>query len=323
MKHFIHNSSLSVIAFVISFMMFVCPSGPNAATNDFTFEELTIVLMPEYNLHPDKKVTGPNLLVGFHGKIMNQSKEALQEVEIPVPSKEQNFVISLAAVEAVDESIEEIKYTLHQNEGTITLHFANAIEPKASVKFMIEYFYSPIKIANEQKTFAYSYTSIADAALMNVMLFEPYGTESLKVTPASDKQATDSMGVKMHLFEYTNVKAGDKKQYSISYVKKDDITTIEKVEQITSQHSEFSNNGETEQPKTLPNDSSFNTELIIGVGLIFVIGLTFAALLIKRKGQNKANHSSNNLMSKKELRKLLAEGKIDEKQYAEEISKLK
>lgn len=323
MQHFKYKWSLLVIAFAISFMLFVSPSGTNAATNKFTFEELTIVLMPEYNLHPKKDVTGPNLLVGLHGKIMNESKEVLKDIEIPVPSKEQNFVVSLAAVEAADQSIEEIKYTLHQDEEAMTLHFTNAVQPGASVKFMIEYFSSPIKTANGQKKFDYSYTAIADARLMNVMLFEPYGTERMQIAPASDKQATDSMGVKMHLFEYTKVKAGDKKQYRIDYVKKDDVTTIEKVEQITSQHNGLSSNGEEGQQESPPNESSFNTELIIGAGLIFVLSLAFAILLIKRKTHKKGNTNSHSLRSKKELRKLLAEGKIDEKQYTEEISKLK
>lgn len=329
MKHFLHKGLLIVIAFTFSFIWFASPDIPKAAeTNPFKFEELTIVLMPEYNLHPDENVTAPNLLIGFHGKIMNQSKEEIKSVTVPVPAKEKNFAVSLAAVQTSDteETVKEIKYKLNEDEGSIILQFPEAVQPGATLKFMLEYFYTPIKVTNEQKEFSYSYSAIADADLMNLMLFEPLGTESLTATPASQKQATDTMGVKMHLYEYKNVKTGDEKQYRFSYVKADDVTTVEKVEQITSEHSELTealNQEQNEAKSETTAKGVFNAELIVGIALILMIAILFVVMFMKRRKQmnTKVNNPSN--ADKKELRKLLAEGKIDEKEYMEKRSKAK
>lgn len=329
MKHFLHKELLIMIAFTFSFIWFVSPNDPKAESNQsYKFEELTIVLMPEYNLHPDKNVTGPNLLTGFHGKIINQSEDEIKIVTVPIPAKEKNFTVSLAAIQTSDteETVKEIKYKLNKDEESITLQFPEAVQPGATLKFMLEYFYTPIKVTKEQKEFTYSYTSITDTDLMNLMLFEPLGTENLTATPASQKQATDTMGVKMHLYEYKNVKAGDKKQYSFSYVKADDVTTVEKVEQITSEHSDFTEalNEEQDQAKSKATDKgALNAELIVGIALILIITILFVILFMKNRKQRKTKVIHSPLADKKEIRKQLAEGKIDEKEYLKEISKAK
>ncbi|EKN68643.1 hypothetical protein P9E76_11545 [Schinkia azotoformans] len=328
MKHFLHNGLLIVIAFTFSFIWFMSPDEPKAEMNQFKFEELTIVLMPEYNLHPDEDITDPNLLIGFHGKIMNQSKDEIKSVTVRVPAKEKNFVVSLAAVQTSDteETVKEIKYKLNEDEESITLQFPEAVQPGATLKFMLEYFYTPIKVTNEQKEFSYSYSAIADADLMNLMLFEPLGTESLTATPASQKQATDTMGVKMHLYEYKNVKTGDEKQYSFSYVKVDDVTTVEKVEQITSEHSELTEALNEEQIQAKSETTAkgvFNAELIVGIALILIIAILFVVMFMKKRKQRNTKVNNPSIADKKELRKLLAEGKIGEKEYMEKLSKTK
>jgi hypothetical protein len=329
MKHFLHKGIIIVFAFTLSFMSFVSPITAKAATNQFKFEELTIVLMPEYNLHPDENVKGPNLLIGYHGKIVNQSKEEIKNVVVPIPAKEKNFALSLVAVQTseTEEIVKEIEYKLNKDEGSITLQFPEAVQPGATLKFMLEYFYTPIKVTNKQKEFGYTYSAIANADMMNLMLFESLGTESLTATPASQKQATDTMGVKMHLYEYTNVKTGDEKQYSFSYVKADGVTTVEKVEQITSEHSKFTEalNEEQTQAENAAaakgTKGALNTELIVGIVLIFVLATLFLILFLKKRNQKKTKVNPSILADKKELRKLLAEGKIDEKEYIEELTK--
>lgn len=328
-KRILNKGILTILAFTLGIFFSIGENYTYANTTDINFKELTIVIMPEYNLHPDKNVNGPNLLIGFHGMVVNKSTKPINEINIPVPTAEKNFALSLAASPSAtdEENIEELKYSINEKDHSITIQFKESVQPEATAKFMIEYFYTPIEVVEKQKAFEYAYTAIADADLMNVMLFEPYGSESFKATPASDKEATDSMGVKMHLYEYTNVKAGDEKQYSFSYVKEDNVTTVEKVEQITSEHSEFTEaieDAETDATanKSATKEKSFNTEIIIGVALILIIIAVSAFWFVKRSSRKKNNTQVRSLDHKKELRKLLAEGKIDEKQYLEELSKL-
>lgn len=330
MKRILKRGILTIIAFTLS--MFFSNEGNStyANTTNINFKELTIVIMPEYNLHPEKDVKGPNLLIGLHGTVVNESSKPISEIEIPIPVAEKNFVLSLSASPSAtnEETIEELKNTINENNHSINIQFKEAIQPAGTAKFMIEYFYTPIEVSEKQKAFEYTYTAIAETDLMNVMVFEPYGSESFTATPASEKQATDSMSVKMHLYEYTNVKAGDEKKYSFSYVKKDDVTTVEKIEQITSEHSEFSEaNTETKTADSTNDNSatkqrSYTTEIIVAVALILLLGIAFAIWFVKRNRQKKTSNNIDLETNKKELRKLLAEGKIDEKQYLEELSKL-
>ncbi len=317
---------LPVFVVLFSVLIGVAPTNTSANTaNDYNFKEITIVIMPEYNLHPNKDVNGPNLLIGFHGLIENKSTEPITEIEIPIPANENNFALTLAANPKgdVEETVEQVEYTINENKNSVTLQLDEPVQPAGSAKFMIEYFYTPIKVAEGKKTFDYSYTAIADADLMNVMLFEPLGSESFETTPVTENQARDTMGVKMHLFEYTDVKAGETKNYNFSYIKEDNATTVEQIEQYGFEHSDITEPIKDAETKELGNNQqSFNVEISAGIALIILILVVFVILFVKRnKTKNSKQVISEN--NKKNLRKLLAEGKITEKEYVDQLSKLK
>ncbi|WP_102345481.1 hypothetical protein [Bacillus sp. Marseille-P3661] len=300
-----------------------------AETQALTFTETTVVLMPEYNKHPNKDINEPNLLIGFHGTLINQTEKLISEITIPVPTNIENLAISLVASPTENEEVNEIKHTLNEKAEDITLYFVEPIAPGATKKIMIEYFYTPITAAGGKKSFTYDYKAFADAESMNLILFEPYYTEKFTTVPESDRQATDSMGVKMHLYQYQDIKKGETKHYEFSYIKEDDLTTMEMVEQITSDNAKTAHDDVTQENSVQPgrkDTTIFNADMTFGILLIALIIFCFIAWFVRKRKHTKERESlepiSKKLLNKKELRKMLAAGELDEEQYIKELSKL-
>lgn len=287
--------------------------------NPLKMEELTIQVLPEYSYHPkeeDKNI--PPLLVGYHGSLLNTTKEPLKgKVEIPLPTKEKNFRLGFVADYSADlREMTEIEYELDEQNGIISWETSREIEPDEMYKFVIEYYTDSIQVSKENKTLEYSFTSFAEIGMMNLIFVEPLKTESFKLEPAAETHQKNSYNMNMFLFQETAMKAGVEKKIKLVYERQDDRTTSEIMEEMAGE------NGQ--QAATKKNEEEIPTWMIVSVvgGVTIVVSALLLILLKKRTKKADRKQTPNGKrededveIKKAKLRKMLVEGTITEEEY--------
>lgn len=303
----------TIIAIFISFLIIPNYSIANTTT---TIQDVTIIVMPEYNQHPKTDNSDPNVLIGYHGTIVNQSNQSIEEgFSIHVPLQDPDFWISLAAHVVSDIEMEEVELKIDEKKQQVIIIPNEPIKPGDSFKFVIEYYYNPIRIENK-KTFTYQYEAVSNHDIVNIIVFEPFKSKGFSVTPSTDKQGKDSMGINMHLYQYKDVKKGDRSVFDVSYEKDNQVTTKDHLEQYVSTSSENSPHVDKGPVKIL----GLNIEMFASLLLSFVVLIAIVAILFFKMRKPRDVNDEHNL-DQRELRKLYTDGKIDRKTYLKNVGK--
>lgn len=305
------------------------------STDEFPYRELFVHVMPEFAIPSDTTVDSPFVLIGYHGTLVNKSGEQYSgEIEIPVPVNFSNFKLGFFA-EYTDQEEEKIEldYEIDKEKGIVTWQPSKPIEKDGSYQFVIEFYYTPIEVG-ENKTFSYSFEPYTDTDKANIVIYKPFGAENFLIVPATEHATTNAFGVEMFGYQYNSLKKGDKKDFQVTYLKEDNETTMDKINNMQAPndeiHSGFQNDGNVQERVAQPLISN-NGAIIIGIsivvaGILLMLGLRFFQndsdnneIQIKKENDRITPEIDE---EKKKLRKIYADGAIDKKEYMEKLNRL-
>ncbi|WP_223591429.1 hypothetical protein [Neobacillus bataviensis] len=315
----------------------------------FPFKEMQIQVMPEFDYPEDWGSRDiPSLLVGQYGTITNKSGQDYDgKIEIPVPAMEKGFEAYLVA-EFPEENKPEVQrpYDVDKEKGLITWKPAKPIKSNESYKFVIEYYTKTVDV-KDNKSFTYELQKNADIELLDVIFYAPMNAKDIKLEPKVQNNSKSEYGEELYYYQYKNVKPADSLKYSFTYKKDGTESTMEAInkQQPPNDENHSGVNGTaTDQVKKSGSDNSIQP--IIGVGGASIIGIAIiiagAFIFLGLKGKSprptkitkqnkqqpnkptnvKKEHKTANEDEKKELRKKLLTGKIDQEMYEEEMKKL-
>lgn len=314
------GKKLTAALFCLALMM---PSTALAQEKEgslLKLEELNVQVMPEFANHPnDKETEQPPLLIGYQGSMINQSPKAQTgKIEIPLPVSEENFRIGFAADYSSDLSqMYEIEYELDLKKGTIAWETSRQIEPNDQYKFVIEYYTDAINVKNNTKTLDYSFKSFADITLVNVTVLEPMKSSNVKLSPpATEAPHENPYGLKMHTYQIKGMKAGEEKNFSLAYDRKETKTTSVLMEEA---------GGQSVPAKAVKTEKAPLGLTIAGISAASLLAAGLLILLLKRRQRQTLEPAAANpgmgSAKRAQLRKMLVDGSITESEYNELLKK--
>ncbi|MBM7651589.1 hypothetical protein [Neobacillus cucumis] len=317
----------------------------------FPFKEMQVQIMPEFDYPEDWGSRDvPSLLVGMYGTITNKSgKDYDGKIEIPIPAKDKGFEANLVA-EFPAENQPEVQrpYDIDKEKGIISWKPGKAIKNNQTYQFVIEYYTRTIDV-RDQKNFTYQLNNNAGMDQLDVIFYSPMDAKNIQVEPQTANNTKSEYGEELYYYQYKDVKAKENLKFSFSYKKDGTESTMEAINKQESSSTQ-STSGSTATDQVKKGTSTSNAKQpLIGVGAASIIGiaLIIAGFLVylglkghspigrrtsvkstKQKNRStkqtvgKKVNKTNNEEEKKELRKKLLTGKIDQDMYEEEMKKL-
>ncbi|MHC0035956.1 hypothetical protein [Pseudoneobacillus sp. C159] len=342
-----------MMAFLLMAVLVTNISLPNinAAENfpaeKFPYQEMQVQVMPEFDYPENWPKDKPALLIGYFGTFVNKSGAKYDgEISFPLPVDEPDFEVYLAAEFPKENQPEvQVDYRIDKEQKMIYWKPTKPIEKDAIYKYVIEYYSNPIDV-QDQKSFRYSFNSPADMEQLDIVVYAPINAKDFKMEPKATSETNSEYGEEIHYYQLKNIKKGADLAYKATYIKKDHTSSMSV---IKTQQPPIDENhqGVTATEQVLKNSSgSKNTNnrpiidttgaIIIGISLIIMGVFIFFGFKGKGtaptpKGRNtqpivrtsKINNKQDpKLEDKKQLRKMLLSGEIDQQTYDEKIKKL-
>jgi hypothetical protein len=342
--------ALLVIASFLSSWMVPKASAESAFQPEkFPYESMQLQVMPEFD-YPEgwESRDVPSLLVGMYGTITNNSGQDYDgKIEIPVPSNDKGFEAALVA-EFPEQDQPEVQrpFDVDKEKGIITWKPKSPIKNNKTYQFVVEYYTKTIDV-KDQKSFTYEFVNNAEIKQLDVVFYAPMNAKEIQLEPKALENSKNEYGEELYYYQYKNVKAGEALKYSFSYKKDGTESTMEAISK------QPQNSGGDSATDQILNDSKGNSSgdkqsgsPIIGIGGASIIGVAliiagaFVYLGLKANSQSHAKAAQQNKQpqkkqaatqkvnkavsneAKKELRKKLLTGKIDQETYDEEMKKL-
>jgi hypothetical protein len=311
----------------------------------FPYKEMQVQVMPEFDYPKDWPANTPSLLVGQYGTFTNKSGQDYNgKIEIPIPTSGKNFQINLVA-EFPDVNKPEVErsYEMDKEKGIVTWTPGKPIKNNETYNYVVEYYVNSINV-KDQKSFTYELTNQADIDQLDVVFYAPMNAKNIQVEPKAQNNSKSEYGEELYYYQYKNVKKGNNVKYNFSYTKANNDSSMSVINKM--QPPNDTTHSGTTNTANKNNDSS-GKRPIIGVGGASVIGIAiviagifiFLGLTRRPKKSTPVNSNKNNknqpkkpiaknenklanAEEKKELRKKLLNGKIDQETYEEEMKKL-
>lgn len=325
MKKVFRGFILFVIVLIIQLTLL--PAN-EAYANDppLTFSALDIKVMPEFINPEEWNNTLPSLLVGYHGSVTNETDQPFEgEIIVPIPTNLPQFELGYVAQEVNEEQHLPLDARINEESGYIAISPQQPIEPNETFNFIIEHFSASIE-GGVEREFTYQLLSDVEIGNLNLAVYAPFRAENFVVNK-EPSFVTSSFGVEIYVYELGNVGAGENLDFAVSYSKDSIVTTVEAFNDFDMPNDDTHaglNQGNN-------NPSSTTIENLVLIILTVIIVAAFVYIIIRQKQTaNKSSKAISNSPKKivnkeeelKKLRKMLAEGKIDEKTYKEKRSKL-
>jgi hypothetical protein len=338
-----------ITSFLTNFIIPKASAETAFQAEKFPFKEMQIQVMPEFDYPEGWSKDIPSLLVGQYGTITNKSGQDYDgKVEIAVPAMEKGFEAFLVA-EFPEKDKPEVQrpYDVDKENGIITWKPAKAIKKNETYEFVIEYYTKSIDV-KDNKSFSYELKNKADIELLDVIFYAPMDSKEIKIEPKAQNNSKNEYGEELYYYQYKNVKANAGTKYSFSYKKTGTESTMEAINKQQPPDDE-NHSAVSATDQVVKNGSTTNSAKrpIIGLGGASIIGIAiiiaglFVFLGLKGSTQSAAKvtkqnkkqskkpsptvKKDNNLANsdeKKELRKKLLTGKINQEMYDEEMKKL-
>ncbi|MFF2448630.1 hypothetical protein ACFVSW_16165 [Neobacillus sp. NPDC058068] len=338
-------------SFVSSFILPKASAETAFQAEKFPMKEMQVQVMPEFDYPEDWESRDvPSLLVGQYGTITNKSGQDYDgKIEISVPANDKGFEAALVA-EFPEENKPEVQrpFDVDKEKGIISWKPAKPIKNNEAYKFVIEYYTKTIDV-RDKKSFTYQLINNADIDLLDVIFYAPMNAMDIQLEPKAPNNSKNDYGEELYYYQYKNVKAGENLNYTFTYKKDGTESTMEAINKAQPPNDENHtgvNGTATDQVLSGGKDSSKRP--IIGVGGASIIGIAiiiaglFVYLGLKgnakstptaakgpkhnkqqpKKPTEKRDNKVANAEEKKELRKKLLTGKIDQEMYEEEMKKL-
>ncbi|OIJ20409.1 hypothetical protein BKP45_09170 [Anaerobacillus alkalidiazotrophicus] len=311
----------------------ILPVNTVYSESEISLTELEIKVMPEFINPEDWDYTIPSLLVGYHGTFTNHSDSVFNgEIIISVPTHlplfKEGFVAQFK--DQTDTQPTQEEYTVNFDEQYFSWTPSNPIQPNDEYYFVLEYFSAPIE-GEVERNFQYEYIPDSDIQYLNLTFYAPFQAENFQINKEADL-ITQSFGVEIQVFEYNEIKQGEILDFNVSYKKDSIVTTVEAFNDFTMPSDETHAGLNQQAPiQNQGNESFMNAENIVMIILMILIIAAFIFIIIRKKNMpqtqtKEIKDTPKKIVNKdeeiKKLRKLLADGQIDERTYKEKRSKL-
>jgi hypothetical protein len=344
--------------FVITsfFSSFIIPNV-NAETTfqpeKFPYTEMQIQVMPEFDYPENWPKDTPSLLVGQYGTFTNKSGQDFEgKIEITVPANEKGFQAYLVA-EFPEDNKPEVKrpFDVDKDKGVISWTPSKAIKNNESYRFVVEYYTSSVEV-KDNRSFTFEYSNPTEIGTLDVIFYAPMDAKEITLEPKALNNTKSEYGEELFYYQYKDVKVGENYTYSFTYQKDGFKSTLDAIneKQPPNDENHTGVNGTATDQISGGSDGtsgSSGDRPLIGIGGAVVIGIAivlagvFVYLGLKGKSQSApkgtSSKAANNhpkkhqgkkdtkaisMDEKKELRKKLLTGKIDQDTYDEEMKKL-
>lgn len=306
-----------------------------AEQSDVTLTEMNIKVMPEFINPEEWDYELPSLLVGYHGTFTNHSDTTYEgELKVSVPTQLPHFKKGFVAKFSEQENVEpaEEEYTVNVEEQTFNWTPKIPIEPNENYYFVLEYYTGSIEGVTD-RNFNFNYTAESDLEITNIAFYAPFKSEDFQLDKEPDI-TSEVFGLPFYMFEYSDVKEGDVFDFSVTYKKDTIVTTMEAYDDMQAPNDEIHAvaTGQDGGPAGDSDGEPFiSTENAVLIALAVIIVGMFIFIIVRGKQGKRSVSKKKDLAPKKivnkeeeikKLRKMLAEGQIDDKTYKEKRAKL-
>lgn len=345
------KKKLLILFVITSFLLSITTPSVSAETtfqpDKFPYTEMQIQIMPEFDYPENWPKDTPSLLVGQYGTFTNKSGQDFDgKIELALPVNAQGFQAYLVA-EFPEENQPEVQrpFDVDKEKGIISWKPSKAIKNNESYRFVVEYYTSAVEV-KDKRSFTYEYNNPTEIGTLDVIFYAPMDAKEITLEPKAPNNSTSEYGEELYYYQYKDVKVGESYKYSFSYQKDGFKSTLDAIneKQPPNDENHASVNGTaTDQ---ISGGSNGNQPLIgiggaVVIGIAIIIAGVFVFLGLKgksqsspktsisksvkqhpKKQQDKKENKSISVEDKKELRKKLLTGKIDQETYDEEMKKL-
>jgi len=291
MQNVLRVTLICLITLVLSAIAVFAEENNKFPIEQFLYEELSIQVMPEFTTPEGWTIGQPAVLIGYHGKLINQTGQSYSgAIEIPIPTKEENLTIGyLAQYPKQGDELIELEAEMNREMGIIRWQPTKPIEKGQSYEFIIEYYFIPQKDEG-LTTFSYSFIPETKIEKANILIYQPYGASEFKIRPFTDYRSTNDYGVPIYIYQYENLAQDQKKEFKISYVKEGTATTLDYIHQM--QYGVNTQNEDQGDGLALIGNVTIYLGLAISIYsfIIFIIG-------IKRQDQRLINSGKGGVLA--------------------------
>ncbi|MEH7249667.1 hypothetical protein V7114_23155 [Neobacillus niacini] len=342
-----------ITSFLASFIIPSASAETAFQPEKFPYSEMQIQVMPEFDYPENWPKDTPSLLIGQYGTFTNKSGQDFDgEIEIEVPANENGFQAYLVA-EFPEDNKPEVQrpFNVDKDKGVITWKPSKPIKKDESYRFVVEYYTSTVEV-KDNRSFTFEYSNPTEIGTFDVIFYAPMEAKDIVLEPKAPNNSKSEYGEELFYYQYKDVKVGESYKYSFSYQKdgfKSTLDAINEKQPPNDENHETVNGTATDQITGNSGGSggSGSDRPIIGIGGAVVIGIAiiiagvFVYLGLKGKSQSVSTTSSSkaaknqpkrqqvkkesksiSVDDKKDLRKKLLTGKIDQETYDEEMKKL-
>ncbi|WHX99266.1 hypothetical protein [Neobacillus sp. DY30] len=345
-----------ITSFLVSFIVPNAYAETTFQPEKFPYTEMQIQVMPEFDYPENWPKDTPSLLIGQYGTFTNKSGQDFDgKIEIAVPANEKGFQAYLVA-EFPEDNKPEVQrpFDVDKDKGTMSWKPSKPIKNGDSYRFVVEYYTSSVEV-KDNRSFTFEYRNPAEIGTLDVIFYAPMEAKKITLEPKAPNNTKSEYGEELFYYQYKDVKAGESYTYSFAYQKDGFKSTLEAINEKQPPNDENHagvNGTATDQITGGSNSSggsggSEGNRPLIGIGGASVIGIAiiiagvFVYLGLKGRSQSAPKASSSKTVNshpkkqhvkkenksisvdeKKELRKKLLTGKIDQETYDEEMKKL-
>lgn len=340
MKKAYRGMFLFALAFIFQFTT-TFPNIVDADEEKISITELNLKVMPEFVNPEGWDFNQPSLLVGYHGTFTNNTDQPYNgELKVAIPTDLPQFTPGFVAQykEETEEHI-ELSYEISEQGKYFVWTPPEPIPANGKFHFVLEFFSAPIK-GDVERSFRYQFEALNQLDNVNLAFYAPFKVTDFKVSQ-EPTETTNSFGVEIQFFKYGQVAQGEVLDFDVTYTKDNVVTTVEAFNDMNAPkddvHQGFNEAGSSEETNQTDggaaktSTSIFSSENVILAIVAFVILVAFLFIAIKKKRKptekpNDASIAPKKIINKEEeikrLRKLLADGQIDEKTYKENRAQL-
>jgi hypothetical protein len=341
-----------IMSFSASFIIPSASAETAFQPEKFPYTDMQIQIMPEFDYPENWPKDTPSLLIGQYGTFTNKSGQDFDgKIEIEVPANENGFQAYLVA-EFPEDNKPEVQrpFDVDKDKGVITWKPSKPIKKDETYRFVVEYYTSTVEV-KDNRSFTFEYSNQAEIGTFDVIFYAPMEAKEITLEPKAPNNTKSEYGEELFYYQYKDVKIGETYNYSFSYQKdgfKSTLDAINEKQPPNDENHETVNGTATDQLAggTSGSGGSGGDRPLIGIGGAVVIGIAiiiagvFVYLGLKGKSQSapkasgskgvtnqpkkqvKKESKSISVDDKKELRKKLLTGKIDQETYDEEMKKL-
>ena len=262
---------------ILLFALFFAMTSPVQAQSTVGFEELKVLLWPEYDR--------PDMLV-IYKITLSASTKLPARIDLRIP-KAVGSPYNVA-VEEADGQLYSLNYTTSQAGDWLVISLT-----APTTKLQVEYYDPGLTKTDSRRDYGFRWPGDFEVQNLNVQVQQPVTASNLQVEKVSGTWSTGTDGMQYYTVEVGKVPAGTPVSLDLSYAKSDDSLSVPDQVPLQSSQPIGPSTDQLRMQEALPF-------ILGGLGLALIIGGGLWFWLISRKRQSGASnrrHVSTNRLN--------------------------